>query len=216
MKKTIIISERQFKEILEGDFNYIGKEEANNGSTEISVNSKIDSEDGIENGEPITGDEFSSNRVSTIPWNGLGKGHGRGIVVNCSKKKENFVLETNNTLKDRTWIIPDKIKKQMQQNLYYFNGDKNAAGFDRLRNLLNMKNVSYYELKRLKNFYDNMTDDNQKEFELYGGNEMKQWVENTLSVSRDAIETDKDSKANMNQPNAYRKSPTNKNVTIYN
>ena len=216
MKKTIIITERQFKEILEGDFNYIGDEEANNGSTEISVTSKIDSEEGIEDGEPITTDEFSSNRASMNFWNGLGKGHGIGVSLreNYGKKKRTNILETNTSLKDRTWIIPDKIKKQMQQNLYYFNGDKNAAGFDRLRNLLNMPNISYYELKRLKNFYDNMTDGNQNEFELYGGNEMRQWVENTLSVSRDAAETNKESKENMNQPT--RKSPTNKNVTIYN
>lgn len=214
MKKTIIISERQFKEILEGDFNYLSKGEANNGTTEVSLSSKIDSEDGMEESEPLTGDEFASNRVTMNFWNGLGKGHGH--IVNCGKKKEKFILETNSALKNRTWVIPDNIKKIMMQNLQQFNGDKNAAGYDRLKNLLNMQNVSYYELKRLKNFYDNMTNDNQNEFELYGGNKMKQWVNNTLSSSRDMIETDKESKEKMNKPNVYRSSPTNKNVTIYN
>jgi hypothetical protein len=214
MKKTIIISERQFKEILEGDFNFLNKGEVHNGTTEISLSNKIDSENGMEESEPITGDEFASNRVTMNFWNGLGKGHGH--IVNCSKKKEVSILETNDSLKYRTWVIPNSIKKIMVQNLRQFNGDKNAAGYDRLRNLINMQNISYYELKRLKNFYDNMTDDNQNEFELYGGNKMKQWVYNTLLSSRNMIEIDKESKVKMNKPNAYRVSPTNKNVTIYN
>ena len=111
MKKTIIISERQFKEILEGDFNYLSKGEANNGTTEVSLSSKVDSEDGMEESEPLTGDEFASNRVTMNFWTGLGKGHGH--IVNCGKKKEKFILETNSALKNRTWVIPDNIKKIM-------------------------------------------------------------------------------------------------------
>ena len=210
--KRIIISERQFKEILEGDFTYLNKQDANNSHTEVSASGKVDSEDGVENAEPITGDEFASNRASMNFWNGLGK--GRGIMVNCGVENKKKILETNNSLKGRTWIIPDKIKKQLSYNLSSFNGDKNAAGYDRLRNLLSMPNVSYYELKRLKNFYDNMTDANQTEFDLYGGNEMKQWVNNTLGTSRDAAETNKETMTKINGQS--RQSPTNKNITIYN
>ena len=86
MKKTIIISERQFKEILEGDFAYLNKQDANNAHTEVSASGKIETEDGTENAEPLTGDEYASNRVSMNFWNGLGK--GRGIMVNCEKKKK--------------------------------------------------------------------------------------------------------------------------------
>ena len=217
MGKTIIISERQLKDILEGDASYleINGPTSNeyNGHTEVSTGGKIDDKG---DANPLTGDKFASKRVSMNFWNGLGKGKNGSIMVNCSKKKTQQLSETNNSLKSRTWVIPKKIKDILTQNYENFNGDKNAPGFDRLRNLLTMPHITYYELKRLKNFYDNMTDSNQNEYELYGGNLMKQWVEITLSTSRDCVETNKESNKKNGNSNSYRTSPTNNNVIIYN
>jgi hypothetical protein len=185
-----------------------------NGHKEVSVNSKLSDKT---DSKTITGDEFASNRNSSNYWNGLGKGHG--IMVNCSKKKDKFIVEANSQLLHRTWIIPDNVYKQLQQNLINFNGDKNAAGYDRLNNLLNKRNVGYSEMKELKSFFENEAQDDPNHFSLIGGDDMRRWVDNSLGTARNAANTSKEQKKNLNLPT--RKSPDmtkpkNSNITYYN
>lgn len=94
----------------------------------------------------------------------------------------------NSALKNRVFPLPDGIRKHLQKTLDSYNGDKTVDGFKRLNNLLQMKNIEYNEMKRLKNYFDNYNGSaNTIEYLLNGGDEMKLWVNNTLSTATNAI-----------------------------
>lgn len=225
MAKTIIISERQLNEILGADSSYLDNMEGDfqefNAHTEVSVNGKLSDKT---DGDPITGDEFASKLAKNDIWTGRGCGHG--LVVNCGVDNKKKIVEANSAGQNRSWIIPDKIYNQLQQNLQMYNGDKNAAGFDRLNNLINKRDVEYSEMKRLKSFFDNEASADPNHFNLIGGNDMKVWVNNTLNSFRTSVESDKANRKSMGFQNVYQKaggtkqsgngqahSPKNSNIT---
>ena len=65
------------------------------------------------------------------------------------------ILTENNELKNRRFPIPDGVRKILQQTLSNYNGDKTIDGYKRLNNLLSTDTISFQELKRIKNFFDN-------------------------------------------------------------
>lgn len=228
MGKTIIISERQLNEILGADSSYLDNMEGDfqeyNGNTEISVNGKLSDKS---DGEPITGDDFASKLARHDIWTGRGRSYG--LVVNCATNKKKKIVEANQSGKNRSWVIPDKIYSQLKQNLQMYNGDKNAPGYDRLNNLINKRDVEFSEMENLKDFFDNDAKNDPNHFNLIGGIEMQRWVDNTLNSFRSAIASDKANRAAMGFQNVYQKvggtkdsgngqahSPKNSNITYEN
>ena len=210
MGKTIIISERQLTEILGADSSYLDSMEGDfkefNGHTEVSVNGKLSDKS---DGEPLTTDEYGSKKMLTNGWGTTAR--QQPLVMNCGVEKKTLV-ENLPMGQERTWTIPEELYSQLQNNRQMYNGNKNASGWDRLNNLINQRNVKYNEMKRLKSFFDREAKNDPNNYNLIGGKDMEQWVQNSLKSYRGAVATDKASKSAMGFENVYQKAGGTKNV----
>ena len=114
------------------------------------------------------------------------------------------LITENNELKNRTFPLPDGVRKILQNTLDNYKGDKTVDGYKRLNNILNMKSISYHELKRIKNFFDHYNgSDKSAEFILNGGDPMKTWDNNTLYTATKAIRDFKQAKKDAGISNAF-------------
>jgi len=74
--------------------------------------------------------------------------------------------------------------------------DTNTEGFKRNQELRDSGYVTYQQLGRMKNFFDNFNgSEKDKPFILNGGYYVKDWVNRKLNSMRDGIETSKDIKS---------------------
>jgi hypothetical protein len=82
--------------------------------------------------------------------------------------------------------------------------DKNTEGYRRNQELQNKNYITYKQLKRIKNFFDNFKgNENEHEFILNGGVEIKNWVNNELRRMREYIKTTKTNKMNAGMMNQF-------------
>lgn len=122
-----------------------------------------------------------------------------------------LITEGNSELKNRKFPIPDGVRKILMSTLENYNGSKTVDGYKRLNNILEMDAISYSEMKRLKNFFDNYRGtEKSTEFILNGGDSMRTWVNNTLKTATDAVENFKQAKKDAGIKNAFIK-PHEKN-----
>lgn len=84
------------------------------------------------------------------------------------------------------------------------NADNNTEGYNRNKELQNQKFITYKQLKRIKNFFDNFKG-NQTEppFILNGGVEIKNWVNDELRKMRDYLKNTKINKMNAGMMNQF-------------
>jgi hypothetical protein len=81
--------------------------------------------------------------------------------------------------------------------------DETTEGYKRNKDLREKKQVSYQQLKRMKNWFDNFTGhEDEIPHILNGGHYVKNWVNNTLDGKRDSVETSKQTKSVV-LPNQY-------------
>lgn len=114
------------------------------------------------------------------------------------------IITENSDLKNRTFPLPDGVRKILQNTLDNYKGDKTIDGYKRLNNILNMQTISYHELKRIKNFFDHYNgSDKSAEFILNGGEPMKTWVNNTLYSATKAVHDFKQAKKDAGINNAF-------------
>jgi len=85
--------------------------------------------------------------------------------------------------------------------------DDNTEGYRRNKELRDSRSVTYQQLKRMKNWFDN--------FILNGGNKMKDWVNKTLTTARDNIQNVKDvqKQAGTSVGNTHIKTHTKDGIT---
>jgi hypothetical protein len=211
MGRTIIITERQLKEIVGADSAYLDSTDNDldvpRGHTETFADGgPLDKIKG--RGRNVTGDEKVKNTAKNPSWSN--RGVSRGLPLTCSKKKTKIV-EANREGENKTWRIPDDIYKSLKTNASSFNGDKNASGWDRLNNLINNPDVSYDEMRRLKNFFDNKSKNEPDHYQMICGDKLKPWVDNSLKSFTGSIERDKANRSSMGQSNVYQKAGGTKN-----
>lgn len=113
--------------------------------------------------------------------------------------------EGNKELKHRVFPLGKGIKKHLIATLKNYEGNKTVDGYKRLNNILSMDNgISYNEMKRIKNFFDNYQGtDKSVEFILNGGEPMKLWVNNTLNTATKSIHDFKQAKKDSGINNAF-------------
>ena len=94
------------------------------------------------------------------------------------------------------------------------NADENTEGYNRNKELQSQKFITYKQLKRIKNFFDNFKG-NQKEpsFILNGGVEIKNWVNDELRKMRDYVKNTKTNKMNAGMMNQFIKPHEKKDFT---
>lgn len=111
----------------------------------------------------------------------------------------------NKDLYNNTVKFPDEMKQHMKTSFAQARGaNENVEGFKRNRELQGQDTLSYQQLKRIKNFFDNYKGKpNEHPFILNGGHKMKVWVDNQLSQMRNSISTTKQNKMNVGMENQF-------------
>lgn len=88
--------------------------------------------------------------------------------------------------------LPNDVRNVLKSALtkHSQTSNNNQEGITRNRGLLNKGKVSYQQLKRIKNWFDNYNGPkNTKEYELNGGDKMKEWVNGILGQMRNGVLT---------------------------
>jgi len=94
--------------------------------------------------------------------------------------------------------------------------DQNTEGYNRNQELQGQSSITYQQLKRIKNFFDNFNgNDNDLPFILNGGHYVKKWVDNTLGNMRDDVSMSKDIRSVV-LPNQYNDEHKKDNITNLN
>lgn len=102
---------------------------------------------------------------------------------------------------DKQYTIPKEILAKIQAKLYTAQGEN--EGTKRAKNLVKNGYCTYPMLKRLKNFFDYLDPQIQAtQFELAGGNEMRQFIERTLQSEREQSKLANQSKQTFSAPSA--------------
>lgn len=97
----------------------------------------------------------------------------------------------NSKLYNKTWDFPEDLRVHLKLCFNKVkNADSNVEGYNRNKRLQTAKNISYPELKRIKNFFDNFQGRPQDApFILNGENKMKEFVNGVLSGARNSLST---------------------------
>lgn len=90
--------------------------------------------------------------------------------------------------------VPQTVLNYLDQ---CFESAKNASetteGYRRNREISEKKEITYQQLKRMKNWFDNFDgNDNDLSFILNGGHYVKNWVNDTLNSMRDGVRKTKE------------------------
>ena len=110
----------------------------------------------------------------------------------------------NKDLYDKKVKIPDEIREHMRNSFSSVSSESKDEGHKRNKELQGSNEISYQQLKRIKNYFDNFNGDVQeKSYILNGGDYMKNWVNDTLRFLRDDIYNTKKNKQEAGMQNQF-------------
>jgi hypothetical protein len=110
----------------------------------------------------------------------------------------------NSELKNNTFKVPDELLGKLKSSLASFSGQENSRGVKRAKDILANPNISYAQIKRLKNYFDTYEGvGTDTEYKLIGGDEMKNWVNSSLKTSRDSIYNVKNTRMMAGEENQF-------------
>lgn len=106
----------------------------------------------------------------------------------------------NRELKGRRWVIPDGVRRHLESVLSdnkkeeLTSNHATKEAYDHLEYILGLDNgISYNEMKRIKNWFGkNGNATKTKQYELYGGETMKNWVDNALDTAARIVKSNKE------------------------
>lgn len=111
----------------------------------------------------------------------------------------------NSSLENRTFAVTDKLLNTLKSNLEKYGAD-NPKGSKRARNLITKREVTYQEMKRIKNYFDNYEGDGTDvEYKLNGGEVAKEWVEKLLGTARETVDNIKRTQMDAGSENKFKK-----------
>ena len=121
----------------------------------------------------------------------------------------------NRSLYDKEIEFPSDKREHMKKCFHRVkNADNNTEGYNRNKELQNQKFITYKQLKRIKNFFDNFKGNhNEPSFVLNGGVIMKNWVNDVLRKMRQGLDLTKRNKADTGMQNQYIKPHEKKDFT---
>jgi len=94
--------------------------------------------------------------------------------------------------------LPEDVVNYLQQCFESASGaDETTEGYKRNQELRDSREVTYQQLKRMKNWFDKFNgNENDLPYILNGGHYVKNWVENTLGSMRNNVSMGKEIKSN--------------------
>ena len=121
----------------------------------------------------------------------------------------------NKELYNKSWDFPKDLQNHMKICFGKVkNADANTEGYNRNRRLQTATSISYPELKRIKNFFDNHTGTPQDApFILNGESKMRDFVNSSLSGSRQSLATSKNIRQDTGMEKEFVQTP-NANVNL--
>ena len=123
----------------------------------------------------------------------------------------------NKDLYGNTVQLPEDVVEYLQQCFDSANTDDSTIeGFKRNQELRDSREVTYQQLKRMKNWFDTFNGlENDLPFILNGGHYVKNWVDNTLGGMRDNVYLGKKAKSEV-LPNQFIQTHTKDNLSNMN
>jgi len=107
----------------------------------------------------------------------------------------------NQELQGKRYLVPSGVTNYIKSTLMNY---PNVDGVKRAKNIIHNPNLSYEEMKRLKNYFD--TSNSQTDgvrYALAGGDGMKQFIETTLAQDRAGVQRSKEVRRDMaSNPNS--------------
>jgi hypothetical protein len=122
----------------------------------------------------------------------------------------------NKDIYDHKVEFPEEMRNHMRVSHHKAkDADKNGEGYKRNQELQSQKSMTYKQLKRIKNFFDNFKGKNvDHEFMLNGGIEMKNWVNNELRRMREGIYMTKHNKSETGMENQHIQTHTKDGIDV--
>jgi predicted DNA-binding protein len=128
------------------------------------------------------------------------------FISHFTKEK---LTEQNSELEGKEFNIPQFVKDEINKKRVEYGMSTKRSNY-----LLGQERISYYELKRLKNYFDN-NDSDSVEYQVIGGNIIKSWVESILNQHRGQIHKKKEILYDIGLDNQFKKTHTkNKGVMV--
>lgn len=110
----------------------------------------------------------------------------------------------NKDLYNKKVKVPDEIREHMRNSFNSVSSESTDEGHKRNTELQNANEITYQQLKRIKNYFDNFKGDVQeKSYVLNGGDYMKKWVDETLRYLRDDNYNSKKIASDTGMPNEF-------------
>jgi hypothetical protein len=110
----------------------------------------------------------------------------------------------NSKLYGNIVIIPNTLLKHLEDCFNSTQGDTNIEGWKRNQDLRQSKQVSYQQIKRIKNWFDSYGGNKEDApFILNGGDRMNSWCDEVLRVWRDDVKTSKQRKSDAGMQNQF-------------
>jgi hypothetical protein len=110
----------------------------------------------------------------------------------------------NSKLYGNIVIIPNTLLKHLEDCFNSTQGDTNIEGWKRNQDLRQSKQVSYQQIKRIKNWFDSYGGNKEDSpFILNGGDRMNSWCDEVLRVWRDDVKTSKQRKSDAGMQNQF-------------
>jgi hypothetical protein len=121
----------------------------------------------------------------------------------------------NSKLQGQKTFIPQKVQTHLSRIFTAYNGDETVEGYARLKKLVDKDQITYEQMKRMKNFFDGYDGKrNSTPYLLNGGTMMKEWINKTLKDARKNIEGKKKAMKDTGMSNQYQKSHSKDGVKL--
>lgn len=110
----------------------------------------------------------------------------------------------NSKLYNNIVMIPDSLLKHLNDCFNSMQGDVNTEGWKRNQELRQQKQITYQQIKRIKNWFDSYSGNKEDApFILNGGDRMKKWCDEALRIMRDSTSSSKKIKSDTGMQNQY-------------
>jgi hypothetical protein len=101
-------------------------------------------------------------------------------------------------------ILPKTLLKHLDDCFNSVTGDNNTEGYKRNQSLRQTKQITYQDLKRVKNWFDSYSGKKEDApFILNGGDRMQNWVNHSLQQMRSSVDNSKKIKSDAGMQNQY-------------
>lgn len=110
----------------------------------------------------------------------------------------------NSNLYNNIAIIPQSLLDHLNDCFNSIDGNSNVEGYNRNQELRNSKQVTYQQIKRIKNWFDGYNGNKEDApFILNGGDRMHNWCNEVLRVWRDGVYSGKKTKMDAGMQNQF-------------